>query len=190
MHKTLAMEVFQCIQNRAQHVACFFRRKRPLRQNLRKVFFGVLHHQIQQVIAIDSAPPRPEQSQEIQVRQLRRKFPTRELQIRSCRIRREKFYGSFLRLNFTILRKEDRAVIGSTKILPQGKNPFDVLTFPLFRGLGHIAPPPDRAIRSSLGAYAYFVTSPWKGIWLDASILPILPALSTDPQTSSFFRFQ
>ena len=44
MHETLAVEVFERIQHRAEHVACFFRRKRPLRKNLREVLFGVLHH--------------------------------------------------------------------------------------------------------------------------------------------------
>src|SRR5580700_2813832 len=79
-------------------------------------------------------------------------------------------------------------MVGPTKIFPQRKNAFDNLAFPSLQRLGHIAPPPDRPILSGLGDS--FGTTPWKGIWLGASILPRLPALSTAPQTSSFSRFQ
>src|SRR3984957_1280296 len=57
-------------------------------------------------------------------------------------------------------------MIGSTKILPQRKNPIDNLAFPLFQRLGHMAPPPDRPILSGLGAS--FATTSWQGIRLDA----------------------
>ena len=61
MDKSFAVKIFERIQNRAEHVARFFWRKRALGKNLREILFRIFHHQIQQIASAEAASPRAEE---------------------------------------------------------------------------------------------------------------------------------
>jgi hypothetical protein len=55
MHEPFAVKVGEDVQDGIEHLSGFARRERPAGKNLRKVFLGTLHHDVQQLLAANLA---------------------------------------------------------------------------------------------------------------------------------------
>ena len=79
VHQTLGVEVLQSVEERLEHVACFGGRERALREELREVFFGIFHHDVEQVHAGEVAAAGLEELDQIWMRELRDLLPAGKL---------------------------------------------------------------------------------------------------------------
>lgn len=86
------------------------------------------------------AAPRLKEPDQVRMRQFRGRLPSGELEFRVFRIRRDEFDRGLLKFPFRVLRQEHSAVFRATQVLAQVEFLVEDLTFPLFPGLGHIAP--------------------------------------------------
>src|ERR1700687_1698478 len=114
MHEALTVYKLQCPQNRGKHRSRLFRRQRPLRKNLGKIFFGVLLHNIKQIRVIQFAASRFENTNHIWMVQVAGKLPSEELLLRVSR-GRDQLDSSFLGIARSALPKgkEHSAMIGT-----------------------------------------------------------------------------
>src|ERR1700674_403613 len=141
MNEAFAMKINQGIEKRLEHFASFRSRKRALRKNLRKVFFGVLHYRVEKILVSETAAAEMEQAEKIGMNELRRARPERKLEVGGRRIRGDEFDGGFFELRSGALREEDGAVFGARQKLLKREILVDDLAFTPFPDIGHIAPP-------------------------------------------------
>ncbi len=110
VHEALGMKVFQGVEEGLEHFARFGGSEGALGQELREVFFGILHDNVEQIHAGELAAASLEKLDQIWMRELRDLFPAGELSIRAGGASLNEFDGGFL-FAFTALGEEYDAVI-------------------------------------------------------------------------------
>src|SRR6266699_851427 len=115
MNEAFVVEINERIEHGFEHFASFGCRERTLGENLRKIFLGIFHHDIEKIHVSEAAAARAEQAKQIGMSELRSTAPEGKLKI-----------GGIIRAAHVLMKRE--IVVND-------------LTFALLPGIGHIAPP-------------------------------------------------
>jgi hypothetical protein len=142
MNEAFAVEKNQRIEHRSQHFANLGFRERPLRENLRKIFFGILHHDIETIPVLEPPAASLEDAKQVWMFELLGAAPHRELVI-GVGTGGNEFNGRSLRLRIDELRDENGRVVRASKVLPKPESIVDHLAFALIPEFAHVAPPAE-----------------------------------------------
>src|SRR5436305_4977592 len=136
MNQALTVQVAQRIQHRAEHVTCFGRSERALRENFGEIFFGVFHDHVKKVYVRQTAAAALIQLQQIGMRELGGAAPKRKLRVNRYAFGNQ-LDDRFRRLWTSELREENGGFAGAPQVLLQRKSIVDYLAFVLFPGKTH-----------------------------------------------------
>ena len=126
--EALAMDVIERAERRLQRLTRFDGGERAVRQYLRKVLFGALRHNVEELHAVEFAAAGGENAEQIYVRQLRSFAPTEELSVGSLRVGRDQFDGG---IAFGIGGEKNRARFAGAEVLAERETAVDGPAFPL-----------------------------------------------------------
>src|SRR5881227_2843020 len=124
MDQALPMQIAQRVQHKPEHVLYFRRRQGALRENLRKIFFSVFHHDVEKIHVRETATAALVQLKQIGMREFGSAAPERKLQINRQFFRKQFDYG-FGGLRAGELREENGGFAGAAYILQQRKGIVD-----------------------------------------------------------------
>ena len=131
-----SVQVGKHLQGGTKHVFGLGSRERPVGQNLRKILFRKLGHNIKHgSIAQLTAAPMQEANQ-VRVRKPGSALPSRELQLRAGRVRVDELDGGFL-CGRSVEGKENCAMVRATLKLAESEASIDNSSLPLFPGFAH-----------------------------------------------------
>src|SRR2546428_3902462 len=140
MNEAFVVEINERIEHGFEHFASFGCRERTLGENLREIFLGIFHHDIEKIHVSEAAAARAEQAKQIRMSELRGAAPHGKLKIGGS-TRGDEFDGGFLSGWIGELGEEDGGIIRAAQVLLKREIVFNDLTFALLPGIGHIAPP-------------------------------------------------
>jgi hypothetical protein len=142
MHEAFSMKVSKDVQNGIERLAGLFRRKRPAGKHLRKIFLGALHHNVKHRYAVNLAASLIENGNQVRMRKLTCRAPSRELNFISFSARGDQFNSGPLRpLTLIKLGEKYSTVLGAAKVSKQRELPVDYLALPPFPVLRHDSTP-------------------------------------------------
>src|SRR5712691_11566125 len=140
MDEAFVVEINERIEHGFEHFASFGCRERTLGENLRKIFFGIFHHDIEKIHVCEAAAARAEQAKQIGMSELRGAAPHGKLKIGGS-TRGDEFDGGFLSRWIGELGEEDGRIIRAAQVLLKREIVVNDLTLAWLPDIGHIAPP-------------------------------------------------
>src|ERR1022692_5240100 len=127
-----------------EHLLDFRGRERTLRKNLRQILFGIFHHDVEKIAAVNLNASTFIEPNQMGMGQLRAVGPSSQLSgfldiMGGKGFRRNQLDGRFLGLSSGSLGKKYRAVLGASQPLSQRELSINDPAFPRFPDLNHAA---------------------------------------------------
>src|SRR5208282_4193668 len=172
VNEPAAVHVGERVENGREHVARFVGCKRALRNDLREVFVGKLHHDVEHRGVFHFAAAQIEDADQMRMREVRGQAPAGKLKFRVSGTHRDKLDRCLLRAQRAVFGKKNSPAVGAAQVLAKMIFPVDNFALEKALGLrGHCFPLPQDRLRARIRRTSYRTLLPGLGVTLASGAL-------------------